>query len=148
MVRIPPDLFIENLVIEHIMYIWRQALLQTRNGDNVALAVLHITSFLIYWEQLKRQRYRQKIINMHRTSLDIVTTFPRKGSICEWMANALHNAELEIRNVEDNILQTPYQASISKWTQVGDQANKMFFFQVAPKLSTIRIKQLRRKMAL
>ena len=32
MVRIPPDLFIENLVIEHIMYIWRQALLQTRNG--------------------------------------------------------------------------------------------------------------------
>ena len=59
--------------------------------------------------------------------------------------NALHNAKWELRKIEDNILNFQYQASASKWTQVGDKVNKMFFSQVAPKWSTIGIKQLRRE---
>ena len=43
------------------------------------------------------------------------------------MTNALHNAKWELRNIEDNILQFQYQASTSKWTQVGDRVNKMCF---------------------
>ena len=45
-------MFTEPIVTEQVMYIWRQTLLQTGNvEDNVALAILHISSFLISWAQ-------------------------------------------------------------------------------------------------
>ena len=51
-------MFIEFLVIEQVMYRRRQAPLQTRNvEDNVALAILHISSFLISWTQGKMESY-------------------------------------------------------------------------------------------
>ena len=57
----------------------------------------------------------------------------------------MHNPKWELRNIEDNILQFQYQASASKWTQVGDRVNKMFFSLVALKWSAVGIKQLRRE---
>ena len=63
----------------------------------------------------------------------------------EWMANALHNVKWELRNIDDYTLQFQYQASASKWTQVGDKVNKMFFSQVALKWLAVGIKQLRRE---
>ena len=78
--RIPLELFTENLVTKQVMYIWTQALLQNGNlEDNVALTMLHFSSFLIAWPQWKRERYKQKII--YAPYLDIVVAFPRKGSI-------------------------------------------------------------------
>ena len=101
-------------------------LVQTGNvEDNVALAILHISRFLISWAQGKRERYTQKIISMHH-ALTSLQHFQERDPLCEWTANALHNAKWELRNI-DNILQFQYQASASKWTQVGDRVNKMFF---------------------
>ena len=109
------------------MYIWRQTLLQTGNvEDNVDLAILHISSFLISWAQGKRDRYTQKIISMHR-ALTSLQHFQERDPLCEWRANALHIAKWELRSIEENILQFQYQASASKWTQVGDEVNKRFF---------------------
>ena len=81
---------------------------------------------------------------MHR-ALASLQHFQERDPLCEWTANALHNAKWELRKIEDNILNFQYQPSASKWTQVGDKVNKMFFSQVAPKWSTIGIKQLRRE---
>ena len=53
--------------------------------------------------------------------------FQERDPSCEWTANALQKAKWELQNMEDNNLQFQYQASVSKWTQVGDQVNKMFF---------------------
>ena len=109
------------------MYIWRQTVLQLGNvEDNVALAILHISSFLISWAQGERERYTQKIISMHH-ALTSPQHFQERDSLCEWMANALHNEEWELQNIEDNILPFQSQASVSKWTQVGDRVNKMIF---------------------
>ena len=60
------------------------------------------------------------------------------------MANALHNAKWELRNIKDNIVQFQYQAFASKWTQLGDRV-KMFFSRVSLKWSAVGIKQLRRE---
>ena len=102
------------------MYIWRQALLQTGNvEDNVALAVLHISSFLLSWAQGKRERYSKKVISMkpcpHR-ALTLLQHFQERDPSCKWTANALHNAKWELRNIEDDILQFQCQACVSKWT--------------------------------
>ena len=144
-IRIPPELFTESIITEQVMYIWRQTLLQIGNvEDNVTLAISHISSFLISWVQGKKETYTQKINSMHR-ALASLQHFQERDPLCEWTANALHNAKWELRKIEDNILNFQYQASASKWTQVGDKVNKMFFSQVAPKWSTIGIKQLRRE---
>ena len=61
-IRIPPELFTKPIITKQVMYIWRQTLLQTTNvEDNVALAILHISSFLISWAQGKRDRYTQTL---------------------------------------------------------------------------------------
>ena len=110
----------------------------------MALAILHISRFLISWANWKRERYTQKFINMH-CALTLFHHFQERDPFCEWTANALHNAIWELRNIEDNILQFQYQACASKWTQVGDRVNKMFFSLVALKWSAVGIKQLRRE---
>ena len=93
--RISLELFTETLVTEQVMYAWRQALLQTRNvEDNVASAILHISSFLISWTKGKRERYKQKIISMH-SALTSLQHFQGRDPSCEWTTNVLHNAKWE-----------------------------------------------------
>ena len=60
-IRIRLELFTEPLVTEQVRYIWRQTLLQTGNvEDNVVLAILHISNFLISWAQGKRKDIHRK----------------------------------------------------------------------------------------
>ena len=75
------------------MYIWRQTLLQIGNvEDNVALPILHISSFSISWEQGKRETYTHKFISMH-CALTLLQYFQERDPLCKWTTNALHNAK-------------------------------------------------------
>ena len=82
-IRIPPELFTKHIITEQVMYMWRQTFLQTGNvEDVVALAILHVSSFLISWAQGERGKGKIYTKNYRYTScLDIVATFSRKGSI-------------------------------------------------------------------
>ena len=133
-------MFIEFLVIKQVMYQRRQAPLQTRN---VALAIWHISSFVISLEQGKRERYKHKNISMYR-ALTSLQHFQERDPSWEWMENALHNVKWELRNTEDDttisISSFCFKMDTSRWP-----SKQNVFFQVALKWSALGIKQLRRE---